>query len=249
MIFVFEFFIFILWDSYEYKPGVLPIPYYDNTLGALVSNLFVVPVVATLIAALRLRTRWILLFAFGLGGIEWLFVHIRVYELHWWRVGYTVATLVFFFSLAKFWMRKLREGCPRYVFVSLWMAAWSLAGTFIYLLAVSGVRTFQPGVFDDVYRDDLFAGAIAGFFKALILAWVVYRYRGVWPKIGGLAVIAAANLLLIRLDILNIHVALWLYWLMYMCCCVLVCCLVWLSLRSMRRMEADGSSSALTDDL
>lgn len=36
----------------------------------------------------------------------------------------------------------------------------------------------QIGVFDDVYHDDLFTGAIVGFFKALILAWVVDRYRG-----------------------------------------------------------------------
>lgn len=239
MIYVFEFFVFILWDAYEYKPGVLQIPYYDNALGAIVSNFFVVPTIATLIATLRLRMRWILLFAFGLGGIEWLFIRLQVYEVHWWRIGYTVATLVFFFSLAKFWMRKLREDRARYAFVSLWMAAWSLAGTFIYVFALSGIRTYQAGVFDDAYRDDLFAGAIAGFFKALILAWVVYRYQGIGPKIGGLAVIAAANLTLIRLDILKIHVTLWLYWLMYMICCVSVCCLVWLSRRSLHRLGTD----------
>lgn len=236
MIYVFEFVVLIAFDAYEYKPHVLPIPYYDNALGAVVSNMFVVPVAATLIAVFRLRPRGVLLFAFGIGGIEWLFIRLNVYETHWWRIWYTIPALIMFFSFAKLWLRKLRAGRSGYVFISLWMAAWSLVGTLIYALALSGVRTFHLGIFDNVYRDDLFAAAIYGVIKALILSGVVVRYRGLWPKFGGLAIIFVLNIALIRLNILKLHVALWQYWLIYMPCCLLVLWLVWLSHRSMMRL-------------
>lgn len=235
MIYVFEFVILLAFDAYEYKPHVLPIPYYDSVLGAVVSNMFVVPVAAMLIAVFRLRVG-VLLFALGIGGIEWLFLRLNVYEEHWWRIWYTIPSLAVFFGFAKLWLRKLREGRSGYVFVSMWMASWSLAGTLIYAMALTGVRTFHLGVFDNVYRDDLFASAIFGFLKALILSWVVVRYRGIGPKVGGLAIIFFSNMLLIRLDILKLHVALWLYMLMYVPCCCFVLWLVWLSHRSLRRL-------------
>lgn len=234
MIYVFEFVILLAFDAYEYKPHILPIPYYDNALGAVVSNMFVVPVAAMLIAVFRLRLRGVLLFAFGIGGIEWLFLRLHVYEEHWWRIGYTIPSLVMFFCIAKLWLRKLNAGRSGYVFISLWMAAWSLVGTLIYALALTGVRTFHSGIFENVYRDDLFVAAIYGVTKAFILSRVVVRYRGLWPKAGGLAIILALNILLIRLDILKLHVALWQYWLIYVPCCLIVLWLVWLSHRSLR---------------
>jgi hypothetical protein len=55
------------------------------------------------------------------------------------------------------------------------MTAWSL----IYLLAVIGIRTFQTGVFEDVYRDDIFTAAMYGFFKAFLLSWISKEIRSV----------------------------------------------------------------------
>ncbi|HEX9063051.1 MAG TPA: hypothetical protein VF941_22995, partial [Clostridia bacterium] len=77
--------IYIFFGSYQYYPKLIKYnSYYDSNMGALTSNLLAVPVLAAFIAAFELNWIWILFFTGLLAGIEWLFVSLHIYELHWW---------------------------------------------------------------------------------------------------------------------------------------------------------------------
>ena len=169
--------VYVLLDSNRYYPHFVGKAYYDSTFGAVVSNLLAVPVAATFVAIYRFpwSGRWGL--ALGFGGIEWLFLRLGVYELHWWKIPYTILALIFFYWIAPLWLDRLRQGRSGYAFVTLQMYAWSIVGTFTFAIAVSGVRLFRPGVFEDPYRDDIFVTAMLGFGIATALALAVYATR------------------------------------------------------------------------
>ncbi|TLS49048.1 hypothetical protein FE782_27630 [Paenibacillus antri] len=237
MIYFLEFFTFVLYGSYRYFPHLVGKPYYDNTFGAVISNLIAVPVAAVYVAVYRLGARWWILLALGFGGIEWLFRWLEVYNLHWWKIPYTIAALIFFFWLSRLWLEKVRQGASPYVFLTLHMFAWSAIGTFAFVLAVAGVRAFHTGVFEDPYRDDIFMSAIYGFAKATLLAAVVYRTRSLGWCAVALLLIFAANAAMMRFDTLRVYLPLWQYWLIYVPSMVAVLWLMIVALRTMKRLR------------
>lgn len=226
MIYVFEFFIFVWHDSYRYFPHIIAISYYDNALGAVVSNLLTVPVAATYAAVYRLSWRWIVCLALAYGGIEWSFLRLGVYEHHWWKISFTIVALLFFYRIARQWPIWLSGRSRAIMFVTLVMFSWSVVGTLVYALALNGIRIFQIGYFADPYHDDIFFSAMYGFLKAVVLASFVTAARRPWSRAASLLVIFAAHLVLMRLGIIKILLPLWQYWLIYAPCCIAVLCLV-----------------------
>ncbi|REE55363.1 hypothetical protein A8990_17215 [Paenibacillus taihuensis] len=234
MIYVFEFFIFIWKDSYRYSPHLLSIPYYDNALGAVFSNLLSVPVVSLFVAVYRLSWRWIVCLSLAYGGVEWLFLHWGIYQHNWWRTWYTILSLMLFFMLTRQWKIWLAGRSRLFKFVTLLMFAWSVVATLVYTLAVTGVRIFHIGYFQDPYHDDIFFSAIYAFFKAAVLSVTVTVTLRRWRRLSSLLIILAAHLILMQLGILRVLIPLWQYWLIYMPCCLFV---LWLVAVSSRKLE------------
>ncbi|MCA0753543.1 hypothetical protein KP806_00650 [Paenibacillus sp. N4] len=226
MIYVFEFFIYLWFDSYRYFPRLVGIPFYDSTLGAVVSNLLAVPVAAAYVAVYRLSWRWIVCLALIFAGIEWLFLELGIYEQYWWKTAYTLIAQLFFFRLARQWPIWL-AGRGRVIrFVTLLMISWSVAATLVFVLALTGIRIFHIGYFADPYHDDLFISAIYSFLKAVVLASFVTAGRRPLTKAISLLVIFAAHIVLMRLGIIKIMIPLWQFWLIYAPCCTAVLCLI-----------------------
>ncbi|GIQ70802.1 hypothetical protein DUZ99_16795 [Xylanibacillus composti] len=216
MVYVVEFFIMVIGDSYEYFPEVLTIRYYDNVAGAIVSNLLIVPALGTAVAVYNLRQRWIVLFATFLVAVEWLFTDLRIYEPHWWRMAYTWFALLFYFHLTRFWLAQLRKGLGVFRFLSLWMQAWSMIGTVMYLMGVIGIRYYQFGAFADMYHDDVFSGSImgvmkAGIFAALLAAFPHSPWRWLAPVL-----VYAADVPLYYVGWLDIRLQFWQYMAIYL---------------------------------
>jgi len=237
-IYVFEFFIMVLFDSYRYHPNIVKIPYYDNVVGALVSNFFAVPVAAVFVVVYRLRAPWILSLALAFGAIEWLFLRIGAFEHQWWRTPYTILALLIFFPVARLWLAELRRGRSPFTFVALQMLAWSIAGTTMFGFALSGVRLFQSGVFDDPYRDDIFLSSIYGSYLATILAAAMYRSRSAWRGAAAFLLILTTNFALIRFGYLRIMLPMWQYWLLYSLCLLTILLLVAAAGRKLERLKS-----------
>lgn len=78
MVYVAEFFVMVIGNCYYYKPEILSVPYYDNILGAIVSNLFILPALGVFAAYYKLRLKWIILFAITLVGVELAFEAMNI---------------------------------------------------------------------------------------------------------------------------------------------------------------------------
>jgi len=232
MIYVFEIIIVVLLSAYEYKPHVTSIHYLDNMIGASVSNTFTVPTVATLISLYQLRFRWIAFFALLFGGIELLFIHLGVYVHHWWRTPYTVASLLFYFSLTKWWIRRFQAGSPPIRAVSFYIYTMALVLTFMFAFTLTGSGMYEPGIFKEAYRDDIFFFTLYGAGKAWMITAAIFWLRNWRWLIPAAAIIAVTHYILVRKDILRVFIPMTLYALIYFACCCLVIGLCYLARES-----------------
>lgn len=204
-VYIFELIIFVLLNSYIYKPGILHNSFYDSALGAIVSNGFIVPSTCAFIAVYGVRFRWILLIAAGFMGIEQAFIHLGIFEHHWWRTIYTGIGLTLLFPMGKWlWNSLLRPDQP-YLFrvVMLYVINVSLQGTVMSCFLLIFYRIgFRPGWFEDPARDNLaFATLIVHIDSVLFALLVSLRGNRIWKAIV-IVSLACGYWWLIRRDIL-----------------------------------------------
>ncbi|TVY00324.1 hypothetical protein [Paenibacillus cremeus] len=173
--------IYIFLEGYEYHPNLLKhSAYYDSNLGAMASNMLIVPALATLLAVFRLRVWWWLLFIGFLAGVEWLFLRLNIYTHHWWRTAYTAIGLVFYFWTAKVvYSHLLRPMGKGLHFVVLFLATAPLLGTFHIIPIMFFLnRYYHPGWFADPEHDTTaFASIYYVSITLLIAALVMLGWR------------------------------------------------------------------------
>ncbi|CAG7645955.1 hypothetical protein PAESOLCIP111_05060 [Paenibacillus solanacearum] len=239
MIYIFEFFIIVILDAYEYAPGIFPNRYKDNMVGAVVSNFIAVPIIATLIGTLQLRSRWIVIFACLFGAIEWGFLRLGVYVHHWWTIGYTVVSLLFFFWLTRMWMRQVQAGNAVLRYVTYFTYVFCLTDTLVFAFILFGLRQFASGLYDHNDRDDVFVTVLYAFAKAAVIVNATYWTRKArWISIGlAMALILASQIFLIRFGILHVYISYGLYYSIYVPCCAMV---FWLSFRALHALRHPG---------
>ncbi len=211
MIYVAEYFVFIIGNSYEYFPEILHIRYYDNAMGAIVSNLLIVPALATLVALYKLRFGWIFFIATLFVGVELLFIQLHIFELHWWRTIYTWILFFCFFYWARYWLNQLKKGSGFIRNASLWIQSWSAVGTVMFLLSVFGVRYYYFGVYEDMHRDDLFVGSLVGVLKAGIFTVFISCCKQVKWRLLALPLVLAVDIPLYYIGLQWIQISYWLY--------------------------------------
>jgi hypothetical protein len=196
--------------SYSYDPNLIKWnESYDSNSGALASNAFALPVAATLIAVLGLGWRGTIGFALLFGAIEWLFLHLGIYEHHWWRTPYTMSGLLFYFGTAIWLYPKLTHPIRGWLHkVVLYALNSAIAGSLhIAPIMFFGVRSYHPGWFADVGKDTTaFASAFYLTISLFYLAITLMRWRYAWIKYAcAAAVMQAATIALQVTGLLRIH--------------------------------------------
>lgn len=149
--------IYIYGGSYEYHPNIIENGgFYDSNAGAVVSNLFTIPVIAAFIASFQLKWPWIALFTGLLALIEWLFIELGIYTLNWWKVGYTSFGLFFvFFPTAKLIYRNIMQPLKgfRHSLYLFLCTAPILANFQIFPIILLSNRYYSLGLFKDTPRE------------------------------------------------------------------------------------------------
>ncbi|GEM_PF-1283063 len=242
MVYVAEYFVFIIGDSYEYFPEVLSIRYYDNAAGAVVSNFLIVPTLATMIALYKLRWGWSILITMSFAGVEWLFIQLQIYEPHWWTIAYSVCLFFCFFYLARFWLGQLSKGLGFFRFISLWMQAWSGVGTVMFMMSVLGIRYYHLGVYEDIYRDDLFLGSMMGILKSGVFAIFVTCFKQVKWRLLAPPLVFALDIPLYAMGLLRVQIPFWQYTIIY---AVMACLLLWWNSYAHRFLWGMGAGKLL----
>jgi hypothetical protein len=181
-VYTFELIIFIILNSYEYKPGILSDPFYDNAMGAIVSNGLIVPSTCTLIAVYGIRFRRILLIAAGFMGIEQAFIYLGIFEHHWWKIIYTGIGLTLLFSTGEWLWNKLCQADLPYLFrlILLYMINVSLQGSIMsfYMIFFHKIE-YRPGWFGDPSRDSIAFSTLIVHIDSILFAWLI-SLRGNW---------------------------------------------------------------------
>ncbi|MDD9268975.1 hypothetical protein ACFPES_18185 [Paenibacillus sp. GCM10023248] len=178
--------IYIFLDSYAYTPEIIQhSTYFDSNIGALASNLFIVPVLAVLLATFRLGWAWVLLFVGLLCGTELLFLKLHIYYLHWWRVFYTaIGLLIFLPSTKKIYPLLLRplEGWLHSLFLFLCTAP--ILGT-LHIMPIMFLmnRSYSLGWFDDKDHDTTAFSSIYYLVATFILMIFVKMKMKLWLKL------------------------------------------------------------------
>ncbi|GIN40707.1 hypothetical protein [Heyndrickxia oleronia] len=109
--YVFEYVVLNILKSYKYYPKVFSNKWQDTILGAIISQAFTVPIMATALALFQKKWTWSLGATFLYAGIEWLFIRLGLFKKNWWKTIYTLISLPFFFWVVKKWSLLL-EGKP-----------------------------------------------------------------------------------------------------------------------------------------
>lgn len=155
--FLFEFIILVLLRSYEYDPDLLSNWYYDNLMGAIASDAFSLPAIATYVAVFRLAPIWFFVFAGVFYGVEKVFTDLNVYHHFWWRTYYTSIALVLYFWIAKTWLRKLQLAPTRLTrTIMIYFISFPLVATMQFALTgIFGTHRFVVGLFENLERDQV----------------------------------------------------------------------------------------------
>ncbi|CAN7273381.1 hypothetical protein LJR153_001298 [Paenibacillus sp. LjRoot153] len=179
--------IYIFFGSYLYHPKIIKYnTYYDSHLGALTSNLFAVPVVATIISVFQLSWVWIILATVLFGGIEWLFVELQIYTLHWWRIIYTVIGLLVYFPLSKIIYRRILNSLNGFLHsIFLFLCIGPISGTLHFLpIMFFSNRVYTPGWYENQSYDTSAFSVVYYISICIILVVLVKLIRiKKWLKI------------------------------------------------------------------
>ncbi|KKI90137.1 hypothetical protein WQ54_23885 [Bacillus sp. SA1-12] len=206
-IYLFEYVILVLFKSYEYFTGVFKDDYFDNVLGANISNGFIVPSVTVLIAVFNLEFWWIFLIIIGFLGIEELFLYLGVYRHFWWRTFYTGVSLFIHFYLGKYLWCMIRYHVNRFTLriTVLYFANIAIQGTFMfYLVALFHLFLFHVNWFNDPSRDHITFVTLYFFIDSIFFSIVVVL-RAYWFWHALLIIgLACINVLLHQVGILEI---------------------------------------------
>lgn len=237
MIYLFEYVILVLFDAYHYKPMVLSNPFVDSTIGALISNLFIVPTIATTFVLLRLHKLWSIVFALFFTGIEWLFLRLGVFEHNWWRLPYTTVSILILLGIAWLLNKKAVQGNTVIRYIILFMFSFWLIDNLTFNLLLAGVRHYVLGVFEDPARDDSVLHVPYSLLKALLITSAIYWTRKIYWLIGAVILILASTICLIRLNVLQLYVHEWMYLLIYILCCLLCVIVIYWTIRWLKRQS------------
>jgi hypothetical protein len=207
MIYLFEYVIMVIFQSYKYKVGLLQDTYFDNVLGPI----------------------WILVIASMFMGTEWLFVRCGWYEQYWWRTPYTGISLLGFFAFAKWLWRRIATvqvstGSLR--FLLLYCAGISLHGSSDYAVAVQGLYRFHAGVFEGATRDHVLIDTLHAFVATLFLAIVAVTKTHWSIRLLLLAVMSAGYWLASRYELLSLFSP-WLYLILFGIDALVLLVLLW----------------------
>jgi len=189
-------------SSYRYDPDLIHWnAYYDSNTGAIASNALSLPVAAVAIAVLGLGWRGIIGFTLLFGCIEWLFLKLGIYEHYWWRIGYTMLGLPFYFGAAV-WLyprlaRPIRGGLHKLV---LYMLTSAIAGSLhIAPIMLFGARSYHPGWFKELGHDTtVFANVLYLSISLFYVMITFIRWRHVWVKYVCAAAVAQTITILLR---------------------------------------------------
>ncbi|SDN74400.1 hypothetical protein SAMN05443253_11829 [Bacillus sp. OK048] len=139
-----EFFVLNLYKAYKYKPRVLKKKYFDNTLGAILSQTIFVPFTAVFLTSRKIGWIGKILGGVYFSLVEIVFLRLKVYKHHWWKTVYTLVLIPFYFKISDWWNCLLTKQISLIRFISLFFMIMVTEANLIFVFAT--LRKIRFGV-------------------------------------------------------------------------------------------------------
>ena len=180
--YVFEYIIYVLFNSYTYHPHILSNNYNDSVFGSISSQAFSVPVSITYIVLYKLPISRIVVIIAMFFLIETWFIHSNLYEHHWWKSYYTTCFLIVSVILAKTWWKLLSDGTNHYVqFITLFFALSTVSLSFAWILSsLMNLYIIPLNHFVNPTRDLIAGNALYIWFTTYLYSLVIFFRNGDW---------------------------------------------------------------------
>jgi hypothetical protein len=140
-----EFFVLNLFKAYKYKPRVMKNNFFDNILGAILSQAIFVPFTAVFLTTFKLGWVWKLLGGVYFTLVELLFLRLKVYKHYWWKTVYTLILIPLYFNISDWWNTFLSKKNPIIRFISLFLMIMVTEANLLFLFASSRKIRFGFG--------------------------------------------------------------------------------------------------------
>lgn len=105
--FIFEYLTLNLFHGYRYKPDIFKKRFFDNILGAILSQAIYVPITATFLTVTKKNWKWKICASFIYYCIEKLFIFLKIYKVYWWKPVFTLVLLNGYFYISDGFYRAL----------------------------------------------------------------------------------------------------------------------------------------------
>jgi hypothetical protein len=119
--------------------------YFDNILGAILSQAIYVPFTAVFFTTLKIGWVGKLVGGFYFSLIELIFLKLKVYKHNWWRTVYTLLLLPLYFLISDWWNIFLQKKIPVIRFISLFLMTMVTEANLLFLFASSRKIRFGLG--------------------------------------------------------------------------------------------------------
>lgn len=142
-----EYIVLNLFHAYTYKPKVLKKNFFDNILGAILSQGIFVPFTAVFTTALKIGWVGKLMVGVYFSLVELVFLKINVYKHHWWKTVYTLILIPIYLVISDWWNILLGKKNPFIRFISLFLMIMVSEANLLFLFASSRKIRFGFGRF------------------------------------------------------------------------------------------------------
>ncbi|WP_062356832.1 hypothetical protein [Bacillus kwashiorkori] len=189
--YLFEFVVLNIFKGYKYKPKFFRKKEIDNVAGAILSQAVFIPIITIINTAFQFNWKGKLFLSGIYSGIELLFLKLKVYAHHWWKVIYTFSLLPAIFYISDFFYRALKKGNKPIMVATLLLSIIFRGANLLFIFAL--VKKFRFGFGKKHNLQEHFkVGPLYSFFLAGVTTFSLVLFGN---KKGGIIVVALANLL------------------------------------------------------
>lgn len=202
-----EFLVLGLFNSYSYKTGLFENIWAQNLLGHLLLNTTLYPSAAIISALSKRRSLTLVFLVVFFTVTEYIFLKLDLYVHHWWRYYMTVITVVISMRLATKWFDKLQNGChgfaraATFFFIALLIVHFPAP-----ILLLLGKQYYQLNIINN-YFDDLYQSSIIFIFsyhllESIVLVLITCIFKKHYLKILPFIISVIAQCIFLSLNLL-----------------------------------------------
>lgn len=203
MAFLFEYVVLNLFQAYTYKPKLLKKPYFDNILGAILSQALYIPVSSTFITIFRKDWKWKIGFSLYFYCIEKLFIWLKIYEIKWWKPVYTFVLLPTYYVISDFFYKGLCHQKMISRKLVYYLTIVVIDTIFMYFLAYKEVIRFKIGKINSIRVHFMIAP-----LYSIIMSFIstsLRKRKGFYSRILHLSIYHLVDAILMNRGILSIN--------------------------------------------